>query len=196
MTQFKTHITAPEANERNKAIRNYRETPDWLFDALHEVFHFTIDAAANADNNKLDNYFSEEDNALERPWAGEIVFCNPPTSDGEYGIWLEKAALEYLNSGVTTAMVVPLKWETKGFKEVRDTARYLILPDTRVKFDPPEGLEGKSPTFYSCIAVFTWFTFSVNDLELLSQIGSVIDLDKGIVKGREQQEDEHKLKQS
>lgn len=182
MTQFKNHYISHEHDEQNKNIRNYWETPDWLFDTLDDVFNFTIDAAANEDNRKLVRYWGEDDDALSQSWEEEVVFCNPPTSDGEYGTWLDYAENQYLNHGATAAMVVPFKWETRGFDAVRNSARYILLPQRRIKFDPPDGVSGKSPTFYSCIAVFTWFEFSENELDILEKHFTMLDLTRGIIR--------------
>jgi phage N-6-adenine-methyltransferase len=185
MTQFKQQYYTTEYAERNRKLRNYWRTPDYIFNPLHEVFHFTIDAAANKDNAKLDRFFSESDNGLEQSWDGEIVFCNPPHSHGAYGEWVDKAETEFLNSGTTSVLILPFNWETKGFKPARKTARYLILPHKRIKYDKPtDEFDNISPTFYSGIAVFTWFTLHEKDLDTLSSIGMVIDLEIGMIGGR------------
>ena len=57
------------------------ETPQQLFEELNKEHKFTLDAAANDFNAKLDNYFTPEDNALEQEWRGR-VFCNPPYGRG------------------------------------------------------------------------------------------------------------------
>lgn len=50
-------------------------TPQEFFDKLNGRFKFTLDGAAEA-HNALCARFSTKENPL--PWAGEIVFCNPP----------------------------------------------------------------------------------------------------------------------
>ena len=187
MTQFKSSYIihgvdfSSGLSNINEKIRNEWETPDWLFDILHDVFHFTVDAAANIDNYKFSKFFDVEQDGLKQPWDSEIVFCNPPHSKGAYGAWVDKAELEFLNSGITSVLVLPFNWETGGFGGIRDTANYLVLPYKRIKYDPPDGLEGKSPTFYSCIAIFTWFRLSQEDIDKLSKIGNVLDLDNGLL---------------
>lgn len=51
--------------------KNYWETPQDLFDKLHAEYNFTLDAAATGENAKLDNYYTEEDDALEQKWGAE-----------------------------------------------------------------------------------------------------------------------------
>ena len=53
------------------------ETPKKIFDALDEEFHFTLDAAADANNAKCARYFDKAANGLKQEWSG-IVWLNPP----------------------------------------------------------------------------------------------------------------------
>lgn len=68
------------------------ETPWDFFTPLHERFGFTIDVAALPHNAKRPCFYSPEENGLERSWAGERVWCNPPYSDIEP--WVKKAYRE------------------------------------------------------------------------------------------------------
>lgn len=54
------------------------ETPDDLFNELHERFNFTVDAAASHNNAKLPRYWTKEDDALSKSWSEERVWLNPP----------------------------------------------------------------------------------------------------------------------
>lgn len=58
-----------------------RAVPFELFDRWNERFHFTVDAAASAENARLPRFWTREDDGLHQPWAGERVWCNPPYSD-------------------------------------------------------------------------------------------------------------------
>jgi phage N-6-adenine-methyltransferase len=66
-----------------------RGTHPSLFDPLHAQFHFTLDVAAAPHNAKCERYYTREQNGLALPWAGEMVWCNPPYS--AIGPWVEKA---------------------------------------------------------------------------------------------------------
>lgn len=66
-----------------------RATPPEVFAELHERFGFTLDAAASAENAKLQRFYSAADDGLASGWAGERVWCNPPYSNIEP--WVEKA---------------------------------------------------------------------------------------------------------
>lgn len=69
------------------------ETTREMFDPLNERFGFTIDVAALPHNAKLPRYFTPDDDGLERSWAGERVWCNPPYSNIEP--WVAKAHSEF-----------------------------------------------------------------------------------------------------
>lgn len=48
------------------------ETPQELFDKLHEEFHFTLDAAASDHNHKLPRYYTESTDGLSQDWGGSV----------------------------------------------------------------------------------------------------------------------------
>lgn len=48
------------------------ETPQELFDKLHEEFHFTLDAAASDHNHKLPRYYTESTDGLRQDWGGSV----------------------------------------------------------------------------------------------------------------------------
>ena len=58
------------------------ETPQWLFDELHEEFNFNLDCCANANNAKLPNYCSEEHRNFFQHTriVGGAMWMNPPYS--------------------------------------------------------------------------------------------------------------------
>ena len=44
-------------------------TPDDLWLPLHKEFHFTLDAAADAENTKCKRFFMTADNGLTKDWG-------------------------------------------------------------------------------------------------------------------------------
>jgi phage N-6-adenine-methyltransferase len=76
-------------------------TPDHIFATLHAEFQFTIDAAATAENAKLDRWWTKEDDALKKSWAGRRVFCNPPYSRGNVKAFVLKALDECQVGGLS-----------------------------------------------------------------------------------------------
>lgn len=90
-------------------------TPRWLFRELDREFSFKLDAAASKDNALCKNFFTKEDNALERDWFSfGSVFCNPPYNN--MMAWVKKAYLESLR-GSLVVMVVPGNTSTRWFHE-------------------------------------------------------------------------------
>lgn len=70
---------------------NEWSTPQSFFNQLNEEFNFNLDPCATHENNKCDNYFTQEEDGLKQSWDGYNVFCNPP-----YGRvlknWVKKAS--------------------------------------------------------------------------------------------------------
>ena len=52
------------------------ETPQDLFDELHEEFNFSLDPCATRKTAKVDEYYTKKENGLIQDWAGENVFLN------------------------------------------------------------------------------------------------------------------------
>ena len=94
------------------------ETPQQIFDALHEEFDFTHDLAANHDNTKCKNYFTTGDAALVQDWAavGRRGWLNPPYSRGLCKQFIQKAAEERLRGFLTVALL-PARTDTKMFHQ-------------------------------------------------------------------------------
>src|SRR4030095_4588218 len=65
-------------------------TPRWLFDALDDEFHFTLDPCATAQNAKCGKFFTAQEDGLSQDWANEVVFMNPPYGRA-VGAWMRKA---------------------------------------------------------------------------------------------------------
>jgi site-specific DNA-methyltransferase (adenine-specific) len=106
------------------------ETPDWVFDPLHRMLHFTVDACASQQNAKLERYFTKEQNGLLQSWLDERVWCNPPYS--EVAPWLEKA----INSGAELVMMLlPARLAVAWWRNyVMRYATLVIIPPGRLVF--------------------------------------------------------------
>ena len=68
--------------------RNSWETPQGLFDKLHEEFHFELDVCATSENAKCEKYYRSEEDGLKQEWKG-ICWMNPPYGR-EIGKWMKK----------------------------------------------------------------------------------------------------------
>lgn len=86
------------------------ETPDHLFNALHDEFRFTIDAAASMENRKIKNFFSIHQDAFRLQWRG-VVWLNCPYGK-EMGRWMEKAKRSTVDNSATVVCLVPARTDT------------------------------------------------------------------------------------
>jgi len=80
-------------NGRYNGNGRHWETPPEVFEPLHREFSFTIDVCAQASTAKVPRFYTEEQNALERFWAGERCWMNPPYGREIYA-WTRKARIE------------------------------------------------------------------------------------------------------
>ena len=87
------------------------ETPQALFEKLHNRYNFTIDVAATDENAKLDNYFTVKEDALQQDWKGR-AFCNPPYGR-EIRHWVKKAYEESLKPhNELVVVLIPSRTDT------------------------------------------------------------------------------------
>ena len=118
------------------------ETPPRFFQALHEEFGFTLDAAATWENKKCDRFFAAE--SLTLPWRSTgasngivrpkapVVWLNPPYS--QCYAFLAKAALER-EAGCTVVCLVPSRTDTKWWHDfVWDATTHQPRPGVSVRF--------------------------------------------------------------
>ena len=136
------------------------ETPDYFFNFLNMLLGFTLDVSANRYNNKLDNYYSEEDNALLQSWETEgRWWMNPPwgrkyTQKTGYSVndWVKKAASEYIR-GNEGACIVSARTDTKWWQDWIGVAPYIWFPKGRVAFILEGGVKTQ-PNFPSAVPIF------------------------------------------
>ncbi len=98
------------------------ETPQWLFDMLHNEFHFELDVCASPDNAKCSRYYTKENDGLSQDWTG-VCWMNPP-----YGRvikdWMDKAKYS-AELGATVVCLVPARpdtewwWDNCIYSEIR-----------------------------------------------------------------------------
>lgn len=118
------------------SVGDSRGTPQEFFDRLHAEFGFTLDAAADALNHKVDLWFGEGGlafDALGEDWGGEgsVVWCNPPYSAA--GAFVAKAA-EEAAKGAVVVMLLPARTDTKWWH------RYIWNKETHTW---REGVQGR-----------------------------------------------------
>lgn len=119
-------------------------TPKELFDQLHAVFGFTVDAAANEKNALLQRYWSQQEDALRQDWSKEIVWLNPPYKHRCIEDFLAKAA----SAKQTVAIVPSDSLTTRYFAKYRPD--WIALPQSRVHFKPTENTRGPRHAVHGC----------------------------------------------
>lgn len=90
-------------------------TPQDFFDKLNDELHFTLDAAAVAENAKCEKFFSPEEDGLSQDWKG-TVWCNPPYGR-KIGKWVKKAYEESIKNGCIVVMLLPCRPDTAYFHD-------------------------------------------------------------------------------
>lgn len=74
--------------------KDHWATPPAIYDPLNAIFGFTLDVAAEPETAKCARYFSEEEDGLAQPWAGETCWLNPPYSTPLLRAFMAKAHAE------------------------------------------------------------------------------------------------------
>ncbi len=122
-------------------------TPQWLFDALHREFAFTLDPCATRENAKCPRFFTRDDDGLLQNWGDEVVFMNPP-----YGAmisrWMWKA-YDSARKGATIVCLVPARTDTGWWHRYAMRGEVRLLRG-RLKF----GSATNSAPFPSAIVIF------------------------------------------
>jgi phage N-6-adenine-methyltransferase len=110
---------------------------DWsthwdFFKPLNDEFNFTVDAAADAENCKVERHWNEQTDGLKQNWNNEIVWCNPP-----YGRnvpeWLKKGQ-EAAKNGSTSVFLIPARTNTIWFHKLCLAADEVRFVKGRPKF--------------------------------------------------------------
>lgn len=124
----------------NSAVMFSRQSDEWatpsvLFDALHAEFHFSVDAAASADNAKCSVWFGGALDALAiEAWASRplAVWLNPPYS--RCAEFMAKA-VEQSRLGHTVVCLLPVRTDTRWWHAfVWDAERHCARPGVEIRF--------------------------------------------------------------
>ena len=123
-------------------------TPQYFYDWLDSIYHFTLDPCASDDNHKCEKYFTIETDGLKQPWTNEVAFVNPPYSD--IGVWCQKAYTESLVNSSTVVLLIPSRTDTDYWHRHVMKASKIGFVKGRLKF----GDSKNSAPFPSCIVIF------------------------------------------
>ena len=91
------------------------ETPQNLFNDLHNEFNFTLDAAASDELHKCPKYYTASDDGLAQSWEHERVFVNPPYS--KIATWVKKCYMEHKKHGGLIVLLIPARTDTRYFHD-------------------------------------------------------------------------------
>jgi site-specific DNA-methyltransferase (adenine-specific) len=136
------------------------QTPPELFKQLDDEFHFQLDAAATAQNRKCEAFFNKEVDALKVSWGKDSTFLNPPYSQGNIDLFMEKARIEgnqMAEEGYVVCLV-PVASDTQWWHRSVMLAKEIRFIKGRVRFIgyDEDGVAIKnSPTFASCVVIFS-----------------------------------------
>lgn len=116
-------------------------TPKEYIDAcLSLMGSIDLDPASSAEANKIVNateFFTEEQNGLEKDWYGN-VWLNPPYASKLIGQFIDKMCSEFENGNVDQACVlVNNATETKWFQKIGEVSTAILFPAGRIKFWHP-----------------------------------------------------------
>ena len=122
-------------------------TPQWLYEALHAEFGFTLDPCATATNAKCAQYFTRAEDGLRQNWGRETVFMNPPYGR-QLSAWMQKAFTASLR-GALVVCLIPARTDTDWWHRyaMRGEIRFL---KGRLRF----GQATSSAPFPSAVVIF------------------------------------------
>lgn len=123
-------------------------TPQDLFDSLNKEFCFDLDPCATENNHKCEDFYTIEDNGLEKDWGGKRVFCNPPYSN--ISKWVKKAYYEAHKDNTVVVLLIPSRTDTKWFHNFIYHKSEIRFIKGRLKFN---GSNNNAP-FPSMVVIF------------------------------------------
>ena len=102
--------------DKNKFTSNKQEyaTPIELFKVLNDEFHFTLDVCADSQNRKVENFISENEDALSMDWRG-ICWMNPPFKNVKK--WIMKAYNESIKHDSIVVCLIMAKTNTNWWHD-------------------------------------------------------------------------------
>ena len=90
-------------------------TPQAFYDEINREFGFNLDPCATDANHKCSEYYTKEQNGLEKSWGGRCVFCNPPYSQS--AAWVRKCYEEGHKDNTVVVCLIPARTDTRYFHE-------------------------------------------------------------------------------
>ena len=125
------------------------ETPQDFYERLNRSYDFNLDPCATVRTAKCKNYFTKEEDGLNKDWGGHKVFMNPPYGR-EIGKWLKKAHEEGEKLQTTVVCLIPARTDTKYWHDHCMKADEIYFVKGRLKF----GNSNNAAPFPSAVVVF------------------------------------------
>lgn len=169
-------MSSMPAQRPGHSKQDYCTPPEFLTAVKRrlDIVDFEFDLAASENNkvNKWGDYFTEEDNALNRSWAvlgwepdTYWLWCNPPYND--LAAWTCKAATESkaapVGSGAYVAMLVPASTGANWWRDHVVNDAYVLFLNGRLTFVGADGPYPKdlvlllyTPFIRSGNAIWNW----------------------------------------
>lgn len=135
-------------------------TPPGLFDQVHELCQFDLDACAtNLDAARIDPFIDPKTDALRVRWSnyGKRVWCNPPYGRG-IDKWFRKAAQACLEGCSLVSLLVYANTDTTYWRRwVANCPNTLcvVFLSPRVKFVRPDGEQATGAPKGSALVFYT-----------------------------------------
>lgn len=132
-------------------------TPPWLLELIRTFKPIEFDPCSNAGSFVGAPYWcdgsSERENGLDQDWFfRDLIFVNPPYSNGLYPKFCAKMHEEALR-GAEIIALVPANVETRAWQDHLWRADAWCFPKRRINFYY-QGQEKKGVNFASCLVYF------------------------------------------
>lgn len=134
-------------------------TPPEVFNPLHAVLNFDLDACAtDARSARVPRFISPEQNALVTPWDGERVWVNPPYGRDIHH-WVKRAAEAPRRDFCTfVAMLIYANTDTRYWRDYvvnHENTFLVVFLSPRVRFVRVDGQEAKGAPKGSALVLYT-----------------------------------------
>ena len=134
-------------------------TPRDLVTVLDQEFHFDLDAAATAQNRVCEHFISPEQDALQTPWVGSNIWCNPPYGKGhsfQIRDFVRRGCEQSLEQHSTVIMLLPAYTDPRYWRDYCAKAHEIRFLTGRLAF-LEDGCKRMSARFPSALVIWRWF---------------------------------------
>lgn len=127
-------------------------TPLDFFAVANDEFVFDLDAAAREVDALCRRYITPEMDALQTPWVGQTVWCNPPYT--LIGPFVARASQQSQEQKNTVAILLPAYTDPKYWSDYVMQAHEIRFLKGRLKFRDGMGNADMSARFPSVLVIF------------------------------------------